>query len=75
MTTSRTANIVWATLVALVLCLIAIPVAAAFGAPPEAYAQIGIIAMSLAGGGGVGAAAVGVRHLGAKHPPSEQAGS
>jgi hypothetical protein len=69
MTSSRTANLVWGTLVALVLCLLAIPVSAAFGAPEGAYATIGQIAMAIGGGGGIGSVAMGIRHLGAKHPP------
>jgi hypothetical protein len=70
MTSSRTANLVWGTLVALVLCLLAIPVSAAFGAPDGAYATIGQIAMAIGGGGGIGSVAMGIRHLGAKHPPA-----
>ncbi len=69
MTSSRTANLVWGTLIALVLCLLAIPVSAAFGAPDGAYATIGQIAMAIGGGGGIGSVAMGIRHLGAKHPP------
>jgi hypothetical protein len=70
MTTSRTANLVWATLIALVLCLVAVGLCAVFEADAGAYVTIGTIAMAIGGGGGLGSVAVGLRHLGAKHPPA-----
>jgi len=70
MTTSRTANLVWATLALLALCLIAVAVCAGFNADPAAYTTIGTIALAVGGSGGVGSVAMGLRHVGAKEPSS-----
>lgn len=63
MTSSRTAKLAGATLGALVLCVVAVVALVRWSAPEAAYECLGWIALSIAGGGGLGTLAHGARHV------------
>jgi hypothetical protein len=73
MSRNRTYTLVWATLGLLALCLLALAVCGWRGADGAYATACGTIALAVAGGGGIGSLAQGLRHIGktsADPPPT-----